>query len=121
MKLGADCFVSTLPRNIFPVDIALGLQEIKKGNNITEKADEIDTQGIIIGLNSLSNKELKALHPDIKSRCSDRKIKDFKEMPITKSQSEDLKNGKVILLDPTSTNTRTDCQLLVLFSLFIYL
>ena len=59
------CFHSS--KNMFPVDIALGIQEIKKGNNITIKEDEIETQGIIVGLGSLVKVEENKLHADQES------------------------------------------------------
>ena len=111
MKLGNDCFISTLPTNIFPVDIALGIQEIKKGNNITIKEDEIETQGIIVGLSALGKTEESSLHPDIISRCSNSKVKEFIEMSVTKEQSQKLRDEKVIFVDPTPT--RSNCELLV--------
>ena len=111
IKIGDECFVSTLPRHIFPVDIALGIQEIKKGNNITIKEDELETQGIIVGLGSLDKEEENELHTDIKNRCSNANFQKFKEMPITKEQDNDLQNGKIILLDQTSS--RSNCELLV--------
>ena len=116
MKLGDDCFVSTLPSNIFPVDIALGIQEIKKGNNATGEADEIQTQGVLVGLQPLKYADKNKLHPDIKSRCSSSEIKDFKEMPVTKEQSDDLRNGKIIFIDAKAT--KNTCQLMVCKNLF---
>ena len=89
----------------------MGIQEIQKGNNVTGKEDEIEVQGVLIGLQSLEEAEKNLLHPDIKSRCSNSEIKDFKEIPITKDQSNDLRNGKVILIEPETT--RSNCQLMV--------
>ena len=111
MKLGDSCHISTLPSNLFPVDIALGIQEIKKGNNATIKEDEVETQGIILGRGSLSKTEENNLHPDIKSRCLNSKIDKFEEVPVTKDQADDLKNGKIILIG--SKSTKSNCVLLV--------
>ena len=115
MKIGDNCFVSTLPTNIFPIDIALGIQEIKKGNNETDDTDEIRSFGILIELESLQDNEKNALHSDIKARCSNSEIKDFKEIPIRKEHNDDLMNGKIIFLDkPTTSNT---CFLMVFFNI----
>ena len=111
MKLGDTCHISTLPSNVFPVDIALGIQEIKKGNNVTVKEDEVETQGIILGRGSLSKSEENSLHPDIKSRCVNTKIDRFEEVSVTKDQADDLKNGKIILIG--SKLSRSNCVLLV--------
>ena len=80
-------------------------------SNVTGKADEIEMQGVLIGLQSLEEAEKNSLHPDIKSRCSNSEIKDFKEMSITKDQSNDLRDGKVIFIEAEAT--RSNCQLMV--------
>lgn len=66
MKLGQECLISTLPSHIFPVDIALGVQEIKKGNNVTTNDDEVQTYEILLGTGPLTKNEEQNLHPDIK-------------------------------------------------------
>eukprot|EP00092_Neocalanus_flemingeri_P038271 GFUD01041656.1.p1 GENE.GFUD01041656.1~~GFUD01041656.1.p1 ORF type:complete len:633 (+),score=91.24 GFUD01041656.1:52-1899(+) len=109
MKLGNTCFISTLNANVFPVDIAIGIQEIKKGNDVTTADDEVDTHAILRDLGPLTAAEETRLHEDIQSRCLDSNFKKNVETPITKIQSDDLKNGKIIFMD--SVPSRSNCQL----------
>ena len=111
MKVGDQCHVADLPSNVFPVDIALGLQEIKNGNNITIEQDERAQFGIIIPMENLSENDVSSLHPDIKSRCGNSIPKKFVEEKISKSQTDDLKNGKIVLLG--SNTQRSQCFLQV--------
>eukprot|EP00092_Neocalanus_flemingeri_P032991 GFUD01035877.1.p1 GENE.GFUD01035877.1~~GFUD01035877.1.p1 ORF type:complete len:623 (-),score=91.11 GFUD01035877.1:252-2120(-) len=109
MKLGNTCFISTLNANVFPVDIAIGIQEIKKGNDVTTADDELDTHAILRDLGHLTAAEETGLHEDIQSRCLDSNLKNTVETPITKIQSDDLKNGKIIFMG--SVPSRSYCQL----------
>eukprot|EP00092_Neocalanus_flemingeri_P056484 GFUD01066981.1.p1 GENE.GFUD01066981.1~~GFUD01066981.1.p1 ORF type:complete len:895 (+),score=149.92 GFUD01066981.1:13-2697(+) len=109
MKLGNTCFISTLNANVFPVDIAIGIQEIKKGNDVTTAHDEVDTHAILRDLGPLTRAEEIGLHEDIQSRCLDSNFKKNVETPITKIQSDDLKNGKIIFRN--SVPSRSNCQL----------
>jgi hypothetical protein len=111
MKLGNDCHISTLPGNVFPVDIALGIQEIKAGNDVTTEDDEEDKHDILLDLGSLTAVEENALHSDIKSRCTGSTLKKIAETPVTNSQGEDLKNGKIIFVNPNPS--RSNCELQV--------
>ena len=109
MKLGNFCHVSTLPTNVFPVDIALGVQEIEAGNDVTTEADEEDRHDILLKTGSLTTAEENALHADIKNHCSGSNINKFLAAPITKSQGEDLKNGKIVFLN--SNPSTSTCEL----------
>ena len=71
VKVGNTCHISTLPSHVFPVDIALGIQEIEAGNEVTTEDDEEDKHEILLDLGSLSASEANVLHSDIKSRCSE--------------------------------------------------
>ena len=111
MKLGNTCYISNLPADVYPADIAIGIQEIKAGNNVTTEDDEVLQYAIILEDGPLTTAEESALHADIKSRCSPSNLK-FKTpiTPITESQSEDLKNGNTIVLDSGG-----DCKRKVIF------
>lgn len=101
MKLGNMCHVSTLPRDVFPVDIALGIDLIAKGNDITTEADELQQYTIILDNGALSENEENNLHPDISSRCSGpgSSYRKFTEQSITESERDDLHNGLSIFID----------------------
>ena len=116
MKIGTDCHVSTLPDKVFPYKIAIGIQEIKAGNDVTTEDDELDNHKILLDAGYLTEPEEKALHPDIISRCSDSPPKKLVEAPVTKNQSDDLRNGKIIFLN--SKSSRGPCELQVLPSEF---
>lgn len=109
MKLGNSCFISTLKTNVFPVDIAYGIQIIKNGNDVTTADDEVDTHAVLYDRGHLTAAEETGLHEDIRSRCLGSNLKRNVETPITKIQSDDLNNGKIILLD--SVPSRSSCQL----------
>jgi hypothetical protein len=116
VKVGNACHISTLPDHVFPVDIALGIQEIKAGNDVTTADDEEDKHEILLEDGYLSEYEQNTLHPDIKRSCSDSHIKKAVEVPVTKSQGEDLKKGGIIFIQ--SKSSRSNCELQVLFSLY---
>ena len=124
IKVGNACHVSTLPNNVFPVDIALGIQEIKAGNDVTTEDDEEDKHEILLDAGSLSPTEENALHSDISSRCSGSAIKKSVENAVTNSQGQDLKNGGIIFLK--SNPSKSNCELQVLcflathFSYYFY-
>ena len=105
IKIGTDCHISTLPDDVYPYEIAIGIQEIKKGNNVTIKADEIDKYKILFDAGPLTPADENALHPDIKSRCSGSAPKKFSEAYVTKSQSDKLKKGEVLFLDLISSGS----------------
>ena len=111
MKLGQECLISTLPSHIFPVDIALGVQEIKKGNNLTTIDDEVQTYEILLGTGPLTKDEEQNLHPDIKSRCLNSTIKKFVEITATKEQTDNLRRGNIVVI--SSESPRSGCTLQV--------
>ena len=116
MKLGTDCHISTLPSNVYPYKLAIGVQEIQAGNDVTTELDELDKHEILMDDGYLTQAELDALHPDIKIRCSDSDSlpKKFKESTITKNQSDELRAGKIIFLP--SKSSRGSCELQVLLT-----
>ena len=114
MKLGNSCHISTLPSHVFPVDIALGIQEIKAGNVVTTEDDEEDKHEILLDDGFLTPGEENALHSDIKSRCSESSIQKFVETPVSKSQGDDLKNGGIVFIQ--SKPSRSNCELQVICS-----
>eukprot|EP00092_Neocalanus_flemingeri_P012987 GFUD01013997.1.p1 GENE.GFUD01013997.1~~GFUD01013997.1.p1 ORF type:complete len:1217 (+),score=231.72 GFUD01013997.1:486-3653(+) len=99
------CYISTLKDDVYPVDIALGINEIKTGNDETTEDDEVDTHVLLLDKGPMDTTNL---HRDITRHCKNLEYKKFVETPITKTQSEDLKNGKPIFL-----NSRSDsnCEL----------
>ena len=118
IKLGNVCHISTLPDNVFPVEIALGIQEIKAGNNVTNEEDEIDKHAVLLDVGSLTPAEENDLHADIKGRCPPGStLEKFVATPVTKNQSEDLKHGEIIFLD--SISSRGNCELKVFFFKFL--
>ena len=111
MKLGQECLISTLPSHIFPVDIALGVQEIKKGSNVTTNDDEVQTYEILLGTGPLTKNEEQNLHPDIKSRCLNSIMKKFVEVTVTKEQTENMRRGNIIVI--SSGSSQSGCTLQV--------
>ena len=100
MKLGNTCHISTLPEDVYPADLAIGIQEIKTGNDVTTEEDEVLKHAILLDDESpLTAAEKRALHSDIKKRCLDSSLNRCVGTSITESQSEDLKNGKIIDLN----------------------
>ena len=99
MKLGKTCHISTLPRDVFPVDIAFGIQLIANGNNVTTEKDEVDKYTVLLDDGQVDETEEKDLHPDITNHCSGLKYRKFTEAPINKSQSEALASGEVVFLE----------------------
>lgn len=112
VKVGNTCHISTLPSNVFPVDIALGIQEIEAGNEVTTADDEQDKHEILLDVGSLSASEANVLHSDIKIRCSESTIKKMDETLVTTSQGEELKNGGIIFIK--SSPSRSNCELQVI-------
>ena len=119
MKLGNVCHISTLPKDVFPADLALGIQLNAKGNNVTTEDDELDIHTVLLDDydGELTGDEEKELHPDITNRCSGSAYKKFIEAPINKSQSDALNNGEVIFLD--SQSPRAQCYVLVSYFSFL--
>merc|ERR1712025_652560 len=97
LKIGGVCYIATLPYDTFPIDIAIGIQEIKEGNDETTEDDEDTQHEILIPDGVLTSAENKDLHADIKEMCKDSSIDKF-VLP-TPSQTEMLNNGGVIVLD----------------------
>ena len=110
LKLGGVCHISTSPPLLFPIDIAIGMQEIKAGNDVTTEDDEEEMNHILLDAGPLEAGEEGNLHPDIKSRCLGSPIKKFVEAPITKSQGEDLKKGEIIFVKSSGSRSG-NCQL----------
>ena len=99
MKLGKTCHISTLPKDVFPVDIAFGIQLIANGNNVTTEEDEVDKFTVLLDDGQLDENEEYDLHPDISNPCSGLSYRKFTEAPINKTQNEALNNGEVIFLE----------------------
>ena len=97
LKIGGVCHIATLPYDTFPIDIAIGIQEIKEGNDVTTGDDEDTQHEILIPDGVFTSTENKDLHADIKEMCKDSSIKKF--VLATPGQTEVLKNGGVIVLD----------------------
>ena len=97
LKIGGVCHIATLPYDTFPIDIAIGIQEIKEGNDVTTGDDEDTQHEILIPDGVFTSAENKDLHADIKEMCKDSSIKKF--VLATPGQTEVLKNGGVIVLD----------------------
>ena len=66
MKFGNVCHVATLPSNVFPEDMALSVQEIAAGNEVTTDDDEEEIYEILLEQLPLSASDQNNLHPDIK-------------------------------------------------------
>ena len=111
MKFGNVCHVSTLPSNVFPEDMALSVQEIAAGNEVTTDDDEEEIYEILLEQLPLSASDQNNLNPDIKSLCSGSTFKTFKASSISKSQGEDLKSGKIIFHN--SNPSAGNCELQV--------
>ena len=110
MKIGTDCHISTLPADVFPYDIAIGIQEIKKANDVTKEDDELAVTTFLLDAGPLTSTEENSLHPDIKSRCSATTPKRLLKASFTKGQTDKLMNERFILLDGPSS----ECSLKVI-------
>merc|ERR1719312_123660 len=109
IKIGEECFVESLPTTVYPVDIAVGIEEIKQGNNVTREEDEKEEYWIVDELRSFTDSERNALHVEIKDMCLNSEIKYFKKMSITKEQSDNLRMGNVVIMYPNLA--QSNCQL----------
>ena len=107
-KIGNVCYVRTLPSDVFPFDIARGIQEIKEGNPVTESEDEEEKHKILVDDGPLTSAEENGLHDDIKSLCLGLTIKKYSEKDITndRDQSDLLKKGEAILMDSGNENLK---------------
>ena len=99
MKLGNVCHISTIPRDVSPLDIALGIHLIANGNEMTTEIDEVEKYTVLLDEGQLEQSEMNDLHPNISSRCSDSVYRKFSEAYINKSQSEALDKGEIIFLE----------------------
>ena len=61
-KIGNVCYVRTLPRDVFPYEIARGIQEIKEGNPITGSEDEEEKHKILVDEGPLTAANFSELH-----------------------------------------------------------
>merc|ERR1712013_414409 len=92
IKIGEECFVETFPLYVvYPMDIAVGIEEIKQGNNATGEEDEKEEYWAIDEGLAFTDSERNALHTDIKEMCLNSEIKYFEKMSITKEQSDNLR------------------------------
>ena len=105
MKTGNSCLLTTLPADVFPYELAIGVQDIKKGNNYTTEDDEIEKHKIMFATGLLSAEEEKILHLDIKTRCLGSDIRKLVQSPVSKDQSDRLGEGKVIVFNSRSRKT----------------
>ena len=121
IQIGTQCFIETLPSDVFPYDIATGIQNIKKGNYFTTKDDEIMEYKVLIDNGALSAYEQNGLHSNIRKICSDLVItpRKFKERDVTKEQSDTLMNGGTIFFD-SHQNYKVCCFEIEHFSLMKY-
>ena len=121
IQIGTQCFIETLPSDVFPYDIATGIQNIKKGNYFTTKDDEIMEYKVLIDNGGLSANEQNGLHSNIRKICSDLVItpRKFKERDVTKEQSDTLMNGGTIFFD-SHQNYKVCCFEIEHFSLMKY-
>jgi len=109
LKVGNFCHILNLPDHVFPTDIALGIHEIEAGNDVTTEDDEEDKHTILLDDGFLTLGERDALHPEINSLCSNSYIQKSVETPVTKSQGEELKKGKIVFVK--SNSSRSNCEL----------
>ena len=93
------------------MDIAVGIEEIKQGNNVTGEEDEKEEYWIVDELWSFTDSERNTLHVEIKDMCLNSEIKYFKKMSITKEQSDNLRKGNVVIMYPNPA--KSNCQLKV--------
>merc|ERR1711970_680217 len=108
MKLGNNCYISTIPRKLYPFETAQGIQEIKAGQDVTDKSDEIDIYKVVKDEGPLTDD----LHPEISDQCPESNRKKFtldynnfepNENDIDSTQSKQLRDGKIIPLNPGSS------------------
>ena len=107
MKLGSVCHISTLSNTVFPVEMAVDINLIAKGNDVTTEADEEFKYTILLDEGPLPQNEEDNLHPQISSRCSRSSYSKFTEVQILKSERDALHDGFIVFLD--STSSRANC------------
>ena len=107
MKLGSVCHISTLPNTIFPVEMAVDINLIAEGNDVTTEADEEYKYTILLDEGPLPENEENSLHPQISSRCSGSSYSKFTEVQILKKERDALHNGFFVILD--SRSSRANC------------
>ena len=92
--------------------MAVGLQEIRNGNNITDEEDEVNEFMVIVPDGTLTEEDDRNLHSEIRSRCSNSKKIKFQEIKIASAQHNELGKGNVVFLDDGLTE-KGECKLLV--------
>ena len=97
-KIGDVCYISTLPNDLYPYEIARGIQDIKEGNDLTTKDDEKEEHKVLLDDGPLSYNEEYGLHSDIKSHCKGITLRKFVEFSVPKYDIERLRKGGMIYL-----------------------
>jgi len=109
MKVGETCYLSTLPKNVFPVDWALDIAQIPP---TTAASEEIMEYAILVIKEG--DMPTDGLYPKIKDICNSR-IKTFEYFPylngntITEEQATVLSEGRTILV--TINNNQMNVKL----------
>ena len=95
-KIGDDCQVMDLPSDMFPVDIALGLREIKKPS-----VQEEDKNRHFLN-RQLDDRNVTGLHPLVQETCPNG-VKSTQPELISKEVSEKLGNGSVVFFEDNTS------------------
>ena len=103
-KIGDDCLVMDLPSDMFPVDIALGLEEIKKPS-----VQEDDKDRHFLN-RQLDDRNVTGLHPLVQETCPNG-VKSTQPEPISREDSEILGNGSVVFFEDNKIIKEVDSKL----------
>ena len=96
MKVGETCYLSTLPKNVFPVDWALDIAQIPPTTAASEeimefavlviKEDDMPTDGLYPKIRDICNSPIKTFEYS----------PDFNEFTIGEGQVTELSEGRTI-------------------------
>ena len=100
MKFGNVCYFSIYSESMLTVDIALGIHEITRGNDITS-ADNDDVLEHVILLEEgrpITKNEENELRPEVKDRCKESTLMKVSERDVTKVMGDALRKGEIVFL-----------------------
>ena len=103
-KYGKTCGISTVPAGVYPVDIALGLAEIKKP---LTKEDLVIKYSILLDQGEMDQSVKDSLRPQIKTECEGLKINQVEEHEITEAEANILAKGGPVTIGPYPTGKCT--------------
>ena len=100
-KRGDQCLITTIPDGFYPVDGALGMNEIV--DVLTEEDFQVQHH-VLLDEGEMTAAEASSLKPPIQEECSNAsKIRRVTEAKLTVEQATTLEDGGVVLLPQQSS------------------